>query len=173
MKMLVFLIGLSALAIGWVNVSGATEIDSWEFQCMPIYDTISEDELVGDLCTTEITTRFEGRDFVIYFAHNRNWNSPLVVSGPEELFIDAIVEVQGMKPVNADNCEIGLCYFELKKSRLLVQQFIKGISVHITISTDHAKTILDKELTLSGFLAAFWEFRTEVFPPFSTGWDAT
>ena len=171
MKMRVLVIGLSALAIGWVNDSGATETDSWGFQCMPIYDSVSEDDLVGELCTTEIATRYEGRDFVIYFAHNRNWASPLVVSGPEEKFIDAKIEVQGMKPIRADKCEIGLCYFELSKSKLLAQQFIKGVSVRITISTDHAKTFLDKDITLSGFSWAFWKFQSQLFPPISVSWE--
>ncbi len=40
------LIVLSALAIGWVNVSDATEIDSWEFQCMPNHGINSEDETI-------------------------------------------------------------------------------------------------------------------------------
>ena len=161
MKKRALLLVLSALAIGWVNVSDATETGSWEFQCMPNHDTNSEDETVNELCTTEISTSYEGRDFVIYFAHNRNEASPLVVSGPEELFVDAIVKVHGKTPVSADSCEIGLCYFKLNKSALLVQQFIKGKSARITISTDRAKTILDKDITLSGFVAAFWEFQTQ------------
>ncbi len=171
MKKRVLLTVLSALAIGWVNVSDALETDSWEFQCMPIYDTNSEDELVGELCTTEISTSYEGKDFIIYFAHNKNGASSLVVSGPEELFVDTIVKVHGMTPVSADNCEIGLCYFELKKSALLVQQFIRGRFVRITISSDRAKTFLDKDITLSGFVAAFWRFQTEMPRPIWTGWQ--
>jgi hypothetical protein len=160
---------LSALAIGWVDVSGATEFDSWEFQCMPIDGAVSEEEIVEELCTTEISTSYEGREFVIYFTHNRNGVSSLVVSGPEELFVDTIVEVHGKKPVSADNCEIGLCYFELKKSALLVQQFIRGESTRITITTDRAKTFLDKDITLAGFVTAFWRFQSELPPPIWMG----
>lgn len=155
-----FHIVLSALAIGWVHVSDASETDSWEFQCMSSHDSNSDDETVNELCTTEISTSDEGRDFVIYFAHSRNEASSLVISGPEELFVDATVKVHGKKTVSADSCEIGFCYFKPKKSALLVQQFIKGKSARITISTDRAKTILDKNITLSGFVAAFWKFQT-------------
>ncbi len=171
MKKRALIIVLSALAIGWVNVSDATETDSWEFQCMPNHAVNSEDETVTELCTTEFSTSYKGKDFVIYFAHNRNGASSLVVSGPEELFVDAIVKVRGKKPVSADNCEIGLCYFRLKKSALLVQQFIRGKSTRITISTDRAKIFLDKDITLSGFVAAFWKFQTEVVPPAWAGWQ--
>ena len=108
------LIVLSALAIGWVNVSDATEIDSWEFQCMPNHGINSKDETVMELCTTELSTNYKGRDFVIYFVHNRNGASSLVVSGPEELFVNAIVKVHGKKPVSADTCPSGLSCVELK-----------------------------------------------------------
>ena len=171
MKKRALLIVLSALAIGSVNASDALETDSWQFQCMPIYGANIDDETVGELCTTEISTSYEGRDFVIYFAHNRNGASSLVISGPEELFVDTIVEVHGKKPVSADNCEIGLCYFEVKKSALLVQQFIRGRSARITISSDHAETFLDKDITLSGFVAAFWRFQSEMPRPIWTGWQ--
>ncbi len=171
MKKRALLIVLSALAIGWVNVSDATEIDSWEFQCMPNHGINSKDDTIIELCTTELSTNYKGRDFVIYFVHNRNGASSLVVSGPEELFVNAIVKVHGKKPVSADTCEIGLCYFELKKSALLAQQFIKGESTRITISTDRAKIFLDKDITLSGFIAAFWKFQTRVVPPIWTSWQ--
>ena len=88
-----------------------------------------------------------------------------------ELFVDTIVKVHGKKPVSADNCEIGLCYFKLEKSALLAQQFIKGESTRITISTDRAKIFLDKDITLSGFVAAFWKFQAEVVPFIWAGWQ--
>ncbi len=171
MKQRILLMALSALAIGWVNSSGATDTDSWEFQCMPIEGTENVEGIVEELCTTEISTSYHGNDFIIYFTHSRNGASSLVVSGPEELFVDTIVEVRGKEPVRADSCEIGLCYFELKKSALLVQQFIRGESTRITISTGRAETLLDKDITLAGFVTAFWRFQSEMPPSYWAAWQ--
>ncbi len=155
MKKRILLIVLSALAVGRAGVSDATQADTWELQCMPNYETSTE------ICTTEFLTNYEGRDFIIYFAHTEDGSSPLVFSGPAESFAEATVEVHGKKPVSTDKCEIGLCYFKEKKSAVLLQQFIRGDTARITISSKGAKPALSKEISLFGFAAAFWKYQTQ------------
>ncbi len=130
----------------------AAEAEAWNFQCM-------EDEDSGvKICTTEIAASDGGRDFLIYFVHNKGGKSPLVVTGEELKFAATTIKVDREDPVQADKCDVGMCYFELEKSRLLLRQFRKGRRARISIIDDALEFILDQEVTLRGFSATYAKF---------------
>lgn len=119
---------------------------------------MSDDDTGAEFCTTEILTSFGERDFIIYFAHIKKGVSPLVVAGPEEPYAGLTIQVDKKNPIEADSCEVGLCYFEAKKSSLLLKQFRKGRSAHISISAEDGGIPLNKQITLRGFSAQFGKF---------------
>ena len=128
------------------------DAEAWNFQCM-------EDEDSGvKICTTEIAASDGGRDFLIYFVHDKGGKSPLVVTGEELKFVGATIKVDREDPVQADECEVGMCYFEPEKSRLLLRQFRKGRRARVSIIDDTSEFILDQEVTLRGFSATYAKF---------------
>jgi invasion protein IalB len=130
----------------------ATEPEIWSFQCM-------EDEDSGEkICTTEISANDDGRDFLIYFVHNKGGKSSLVVTGDESEFSGTTIKVDLKDPLQTDKCDVGMCYFELEKSRLLLKQFRRGKSARVSITDGKAKLILDRDITLRGFSAAYAKF---------------
>ena len=60
--------------------------------------------------------------------------------------------------MQADKCDVGMCYFELEKSRLLLHQFRKGRRARVSIVDDASEFILDQEVTLRGFSATYAKF---------------
>ncbi len=130
----------------------AAEAEAWNFQCME-----DEDSDVK-ICTTEIVASDGGRDFLIYFVHAKGGKSPLVVTGEGLKFAATTIKVDREDPVQADECEVGMCYFELEKSRLLLRQFRKGRRARISIIDDALEFILDQEVTLRGFSATYAKF---------------
>ena len=130
----------------------AAEAEVWNFQCMEDEDTDVK------ICTTEIAASDGGRDFLIYFVHDRGGKSPLVVTGEELKFTVTTIKVDQEDPVQADECDVGMCYFELEKSRLLLRQFRKGRTARISIIDDTLEFILDQEVTLRGFSATYAKF---------------
>ncbi len=130
----------------------AAEAEAWNFQCM-------EDEDSGaKICTTEIVASDGGRDFLIYFVHHKGGKSPLVVTGEALKFAATTIKVDREDPVQADKCDVGMCYFELEKSRLLLRQFRKGRRARVSIIDDALESILDQEVTLRGFSATYAKF---------------
>lgn len=145
---LVALTGLAPLGEGL----RADELEVWNFQCM-------EDEDSGEkICTTEIATSYGATDFLVYFVHHRGGKSPLVVTGDEQRFSGLTIKVDKKDQVQADKCDVGMCYFELEKSRLLLRQFRKGRRARVSIVDDKLEFILDKDITLRGFSAAYSKF---------------
>ncbi len=128
------------------------DAEAWNFQCME-----DEDSAVK-ICTTEIAASDGGRDFLIYFVHDKGGKSPLVVTGEELKFVGATIKVDREDPVQADECEVGMCYFEPEKSRLLLRQFRKGRRARVSIIDDTSEFILDQEVTLRGFSATYAKF---------------
>ena len=129
--------------------AGADELDIWYYQCM-------EDEENSDrICTTEIATSFDNQDFLVYFVHGKGGKSPLVVSGDEQRFSTLTIRVDDRDSIEADKCDIGLCYFEIEKSKILLKQFRKGRRARISILDDRFDIVLDTEITLRGFTASF------------------
>ena len=127
----------------------ADEPDIWYYQCM-------EDEENSDrICTTEIVTSFDNQDFLIYFVHGKGGKSPLVVSGDEQRFSTLTIWVDDRDAIEADKCEIGLCYFKVEKSKRLLKQFRKGRHARILILDDRFDTVLETKITLRGFTASF------------------
>jgi len=127
----------------------ADELDIWYYQCM------EDEENSERICTTEIATSFGNQDFLVYFVHGKGGNSPLVVSGDEQRFSTLTVRVDDRDAIEADNCDIGLCYFEVEKSKKLLKQFRKGRRARISILDDSFDTVLDTEITLRGFTASY------------------
>jgi invasion protein IalB len=130
----------------------ADEPDFWYYQCM------EDEENSERICTTEIVASDGGRDFLIYFAHDKGGKSPLVVTGEALKFAGTTIKVDREDPVQADKCDVGMCYFELEKSRLLLRQFRKGRRARVSIIDDALEFILDKEVTLRGFSATYAKF---------------
>jgi len=148
--MLVAAAGLAPLGGG--ASAAEVEAEAWNFQCM-------EDEDSGvKICTTEIVASDDGRDFLIYFVHDKGGKSPLVVTGEELKFAATTIKVDREDPVQADKCNVGMCYFELEKSRLLLRQFRKGRRARVSIIDDALEFLLDQEVTLRGFSATYAKF---------------
>ena len=148
--MLVAAAGLAPLGGG----ASAAEVEgeAWNFQCM-------EDDDSGEkICTTEIAASDDGGDFLIYFVHAKGGKSSLVVTGEELKFAATTIKVDKEDPVQADECEVGMCYFKREKSRLLLRQFRKGRRARVSIINDALEFILDQEVTLRGFSATYAKY---------------
>ncbi len=153
---ILMLIAAAGLAVAGHAPSGsgarAAEAEAWNFQCM-------EDEDSGvKICTTEIAAGGDGRDFLIYFVHGKGGKSTLVVTGEDFKFAATTVKVDREDPVQADECDVGMCYFELEKSRLLLRQFRKGRRARVSIIDDALEFLLNQEVTLRGFSATYAKF---------------
>lgn len=150
--MLVAAAGLAPLGGGTRAAEAEVEVETWNFQCM-------EDDDSGEkICTTEIAASDDGSDFLIYFVHAKGGKSSLVVTGEERKFAATTIKVDKEDPVQADECEVGMCYFKLEKSRLLLRQFRKGRRARVSIIDDALEFILDQEVTLRGFSATYAKY---------------
>lgn len=127
----------------------ANEFEVWYYQCMV------DEESSEKICTTEIATSSGDEDFIVYFVHRKEGVSPLVVAGDEQRFSNLIIQVDDKDAIEADECDIGWCYFEAEKSDRLLKQFRKGRRARISILDDRLDTILDTVITLRGFTASF------------------
>jgi invasion protein IalB len=127
----------------------ANELEVWYYQCM------EDEESSEKICTTEIATSSGDRDFIVYFVHNKDGGSPLVVSGDEQRFSSLTIRVDDKDAIAADECDVGWCYFEAEKSGRLLKQFRKGRRARVSILDDRLDTILDTEITLRGFSASY------------------
>ncbi len=127
----------------------ANEFEVWYYQCMV------DEESSEKICTTEIGTSSGNQDFIVYFVHNKSGASPLVVSGDEQSFSSLIIRVDDKDAIEADQCDVGWCYFEAEKSGRLLTQFRKGRRARVSILDDRLNTILDTEITLRGFTASY------------------
>jgi hypothetical protein len=152
MNVLSALFGLTLLLIGLAPVAAAGPPNIWTHQC--ITDLESQEEI----CTTEILTLQDGVEFIVYFAHNPQGPAPLVVIGLEEKFIDFTITVDDKDPMTADQCDVGICYFDREKSVELLKQFKRGKKAHLKLIMDGAEIVLDQEITLRGFSVAFAKF---------------
>lgn len=150
--MLVAAAGLAPLGGGARAAEAEAEVEVWNFQCM-------EDDDSGEkICTTEIAASEDGGDFLIYFVHAKGGKSSLVVTGEERKFAATTIKVDKEDPVQADECEVGMCYFKPEKSRLLLRQFRKGRRARVSIIDDALEFILDQEVTLRGFSATYAKY---------------
>ncbi len=142
---------LFALALLVLPDAGAraNELEVWYYQCMV------DEESSEKICTTEIATSSGDEDFIVYFVHRTEGGSPLVVAGDEQRFSNLIIQVDDKDAIEADECDIGWCYFEAEKSGRLLKQFRKGRRARISILDDRLDTILDTVITLRGFTASF------------------
>ena len=138
-----------AMAVAFATGIRANEFEVWYSQCM------EDEENSEKICTTEITTSSGDRDFVIYFVHRKDGAAPLVVAGDEQEFSSLTIRVDKKDAIEADECEIGWCYFEAEKSRRLLKQFRKGRRARISILDRDLDIILDTEITLRGFTASY------------------
>ena len=129
--------------------AGTGEFEIWYYQCM------EDEESSEKICTTEIATSSGDRDFIIYFVHNKHGGSPLVVAGDDQKFSSLIIRVDDKDAIEADECDVGWCYFEAEKSVRLLKQFRKGRRARVSILDDRLDTILDTEITLRGFSASY------------------
>ena len=127
----------------------ANELEVWYYQCMV------DDESSEEICTTEIATSSGNLDFIVYFVHRKDGVSPLVVAGDDQRFSSLIIRVDDKDPIEADECDVGWCYFEAEKSGRLLKQFRKGRRARVSILDDRLDTILDTEITLRGFTASY------------------
>jgi hypothetical protein len=129
--------------------AGANELEVWYYQCM------EDEESSEKICTTEIATSSGDQDFIIYFVHRKDGVSPLVVAGDEQEFSSLIIRVDDKDAIEADECDVGWCYFEAEKSGRLLKQFRKGRRARVSILDHRLDTILDTEITLRGFPASY------------------
>ncbi len=146
---------LCALLVGCIGAPGgaaANPPNVWAHQC--ITDLETEEEV----CTTELLTIQDGVEFVLYFAHNPDGPAPLVVIGLEETFVEFLVTVDDKEPMRADQCEVGMCYFDAEKSTELLKQFKRGKKAHLRVEMEGDEVVLDKVITLRGFSAEFVKF---------------
>ena len=127
----------------------ANELEVWYYQCM------EDEESSEKICTTEIATSSGDQDFIVYFVHNKDGGSPLVVAGDDQVFTSLIIRVDDKDAIAADQCDVGWCFFEAEKSGRLLKQFRKGRRARVSILDDRLDTILDTEITLRGFTASY------------------
>ena len=152
LKILMLVAAAGLAPVGGGARAAAVEAEAWNFQCM-------EDDDSGEkICTTEIAASDDGGDFLIYFVHAKGGKSSLVVTGEELKFAATTIKVDKEDPVQADECEVGMCYFDLDKSRLLLRQFRKGRRARVSIINDALEFILDHEVTLRGFSATYAKY---------------
>ncbi len=144
-------LALFALAVFAAHDTGAraNEFEVWYYQCM------EDEESSEKICTTEIATSSGDEDFVIYFVHRKKGVAPLVVAGDEQAFSSLIIQVDDKDTIEADECDVGWCYFEAEKSGRLLKQFRRGRRARISILDPRFETILDTEITLRGFTASY------------------
>ena len=144
---------LALWALAWFGPldagARANELEVWYYQCM------EDEESSEKICTTEIATSSGDQDFIIYFVHNKDGGSPLVVAGDEQKFASLTIRVDDEDAIEADECDVGWCYFEAEKSGRLLQQFRKGRRARVSILDDRLDTILDTVITLRGFTASY------------------
>ena len=151
----VALLLLWALGAGWLGAPSAAAANTpnvWVHQCITDLETEQE------VCTTELLTIQDGVEFVLYFAHNPDGPAPLVVIGLEETFVEFLVTVDDKEPMRADQCEVGMCYFDAEKSTELLKQFKRGKKAHLRVVMEGDEVVLDKVITLRGFSAEFVKF---------------
>ncbi len=129
--------------------AGANEFEVWYYQCM------EDEESSERICTTEISTSSGDEDFVIYFVHRKDGAAPLVVAGDEQTFSSLIIQVDDKDTIEADECDVGWCYFKAEKSGKLLKQFRRGRRARISILDHRLESILDTEITLRGFTASY------------------
>ena len=149
-------IAISILAIWVLSLAAAARADetgTWQYQCLG-------DEAAGDeICTTELATFEAGQEFVLYFVRTDKGPSPFVVAGEDETLSAATVIVDKNDPVSAESCEDGACFFSVDNSTLLLKQFRKGRTAHVTIRAGSDGIMFDRALTLRGFSAAYAQSR--------------
>ena len=146
---------LCALWVGWIGTPGAGAANPpnvWVHQCITDLETEQE------VCTTELLTIQDGVEFILYFAHNPDGPAPLVVIGLEETFVEFRVTVDDKEPLRADQCEVGMCYFDAEKSAELLKQFKRGKKAHLKVVMEGDEVALDQEISLRGFSAEFVKF---------------
>ncbi len=147
---------LALFALAWFGPfdagTRANELEVWYYQCM------EDEESSETICTTEMATSSGDQDFIVYFVHREDGGSPLVVAGDEQRFSSLIIWVDDKDPIEADECDIGWCYFEAEKSGRLLTQFRKGRRARVSILDDRLDTILDTEITLRGFTASYSKY---------------
>ena len=122
--------------------------EDWTYRCMQDWDSKAR------VCTTELQTLQDDQLFLIYFAHGNEGASPLVVTGDEQPYREAGVEVDGGEPVVTELCEAGYCYFEAEASKKLIAEFRKGRRARIWIAGPGTQKILDQIVSLTGFTNA-------------------
>ena len=144
-------LALFALAVFAAPDTGAraNEFEVWYYQCM------EDEESSEKICTTEISTSSGDEDFVIYFVHRKDGAAPLVVAGDEQKFSNLIIQVDDKDTIEADECDVGWCYFKAEKSGKLLKQFRRGRRARISILDHRLESILDTEITLRGFTASY------------------
>jgi invasion protein IalB len=144
---------LALFALAWLvplNAGAdANELEVWYYQCM------EDEESSEKICTTEIATSSGDQDFIVYFVHRKDGVSPLVVAGDEQKVSSLVIRVDDQDAIEADECDVGWCYFEAEKSARLLKQVRKGRRARVSILDDRLDTILDTEITLRGFTASY------------------
>ena len=139
-------------AFGAVQVK-ATPLNAWDLRC------IKEDDSKQSVCSTEIHTRFNDKDFLFYFARGPVGPVPFIAHADNLHFSKMTVSVDDKAPLEADSCEIEICYYDRKKSRTLIKQFTRGQSAKIIILGPDGITHFDGTITLIGFSSAYKRYR--------------
>ncbi len=131
----------------------ATPLNAWEHRC------VGEDDSAARVCTTEIVMRYHEHDFLFYFARGPAGPVPFIAQSDGLGFGRMVVTVDGKDVLEADRCEVGMCFFEERKSHKLIRLFRKGKTAHVLIEDLGSRTLFDAELTLTGFTAAYRRYR--------------
>ncbi len=142
-------LGVILLCLLGPHQAAAVPLNSWEHYC---FTDENED---GRVCTTELRAVYDDQEFVFYFARGPRGPVPLVVMGTQETLREMTVKVDDQAPLSTENCETGMCYFDVAKSKKLLRQFRRGRSARILILGSGSQVLFDDEITLIGFTAAF------------------
>lgn len=131
----------------------ATPLNAWEHRC------VEEEDNSTRVCTTEIAMQYDEHDFLFYFARGPSGPIPFIVQSEGLDFQRMAVTVDDKDTLEADRCEVGVCFFEAQKSHKLIRLFRKGKAAHVLIEAAGSRVLFDAELTLTGFTAAYRRYR--------------
>lgn len=145
---------LAALSAG-IAFAGAAQgqgYNVWYAQCLS-----DETSREPPLCTVEILLDPDQGEFVLYFVYRDDGAMPLVLSGGERALGKLWIKADKKDPVETEQCEPGLCYFEPPDSTKLKKFFLIGRKAEVRVEDDAGETILSQTITLNGFQKATFE----------------
>ena len=133
--------------------AAATPLDAWEHRCF------LDEEGETKVCATELHADYQGQDYIFYFARGPKGPVPFIAISQDQPFSRMTVKVDDQEPLETEACERGMCFFEEKKSHLLIKQFRAGAEAWVEIEGKAHEPLFARAITLKGFTSAYKLYR--------------